>query len=809
MGFREAHSIFLPLCGISGDACDALDAKADEANTDAEMRRHPSTLRDGKAPETTSRWIVRSETDKTAAACEGDSQRSSGRAGAASPETGRTGSRQNATIAFRSASGDRRRRDDSSRGRGCPVSGHRASTGNPLGGYPAEGQYGHKKDDLEAIAPHVPPGTVTFAEPFGGTGVVAAMAKDMGFEVMTNDVMAFSALRLRVFVENDGVTLGKEDVRLLTAADVRRESGAVERWYGEAMGRGNAAFLDGVAASLHLLDGGMKRDVAVCLAVLCVMRRMAYPSVRFANDGGFAGRRPIRQADLRAGFRKLALDEFPSLVRVGARPCRASRGDAIAFTAGATCDVLYADPPFPSPGGLYERDLAFYDKLVHVLQGHPERVDRPYNGPVALPPHADFTKRPSALMSIKLLFKAARGVRRIIFSFNSTSAVLPHEIVRAARDWYGGLAACEWRPGRIPASGLNRRRFTANSLMVFDRGQPTASPKWTPDDITFADLFSGAGGFRSALQSAGGRCVFSSEIDEPARATYSANWGERPSGDITKISPDDVPEHQVLCAGFPCPAFSNAGKGGGFTDERGKLFFEIPRIAAIRRPCVLLLENVPAFASPGKPWLQLATEVLEGIGYRVFWKVIDAGQHGVRTARKRVYIVCIRRDLGIPSFEFPEPTLEPVRLADALLPDDQTAEYVVRGHPVTIHPDAEPPAGAAAGLKVIRVGHVGDGDRVRQGYRIYSPAGLAITFMRRGGGVGAQTGLYLVNGKVRKLAPREMARCMGFPDSFVIPPSLSYEQARRLFGNSVAVPVVRQIFDCVVRTLSAPHPTGA
>lgn len=685
------------------------------------------------------------------------------------------------------------------------MSGRRPSS-NPLGGYPAEGQYGHKKGDIEAIARHVPPGTATFAEPFGGTGVVAAMAKGMGIAVATNDVMAFSALRLKVFVENDGVTLDGADVRLLTAADARREPGAIERWYGEAMGSGNAAFLDGIAASLHLLDGGMKRDVAVCLAVLCVMRRMTYPSVRFTNDGGFAGRRPIRRADLRADFRRLALDELPRLLHAGAKPCKASRGDAIAFTAGTACDVLYADPPFPTPGGLYERDLAFYDKLVHVLQGHPELVDRPYNGPVALPPHADFTKRSSALMAIKLLFKASRNVRRIIFSFNSTSAVHPHEIVTAARDWYGGLSACEWQPGRIPTTG-GRRRMTANSLMVFDRGRPTASPRWNPGDITFADIFCGVGGFRLALRSAGCRCVFSSEIGPEARAVYFANHGEWPSGDIRLVSPDDVPEHLVLCAGFPCPAFSISGKGRGYADERGMLFFEIARIAAVRRPCVLFLENVPAFASPDKPWLLLAKETLEGIGYRVFCEVIGAGLHGARTVRERAYLVCVRKDLGITTFEFPKPTFEPLRLADVLLPDSETDACVVDDPRIVIDTDAVAGAEREPPLGLMQVGGVYDADgKAAQGNRVYHPRGLAVTFCASSGGLGASTGLYLINGRVRTLHPRECARAMGFPDSFVLPPSVSAEQARRLFGNSVVVPVVRRIFDRISETLSRKHP---
>ena len=668
-------------------------------------------------------------------------------------------------------------------------------------GYSAEGQYGHKKADLALISRHIRPDTKTFAEPFGGTGVVAWHAKGLGIKVTTNDVMAFSHLRLKVFVENDTVALTDDDIRILTAP-VRGKGRTVDEWYGEALGRKNAAFLDTLAANLSRLGCEMKRNVAVCLAVLCVMRHMVFSSVKFGVDDGFSGRRTIKEANLRTEFRRFALHEFPRLLRAGKGSCRASRRDAIAFTAGTTCDVLYADPPFPSPGGCYQSDLAFYDKLVHVLQGHPELVERPHHGPPALPPHSDFTKRNSALMAIKRLFRAAQGARRVILSFNTTSAVRPHEIIMAARDWYGGLSACEWMPSRLPTSGKGRRRTTANVLMVFDKGKSTSAPRWNPKDVTFADLFCGLGGFRAALQSANGRCVFSSEIDKNAVAAYRANWGDIPSGDIRAIPPEDIPEHLVLCAGFPCPSFSGSGKGGGYKDDRGLLFFEIPRIAAIRRPCVLILENVPAFASPDKPWLALAKEALEGVGYRVFYEVLDAGHYGCRTARKRVYLVCFRKDLRVEKFQFPRPTFEPVRLADVLLPDSETEACVVRHNDIRIDECAVARAGSMSSLKPLIVGQIGDRKIPCQGNRIYGSQGLSVTLMANGGGMGAKTGLYWINGRVRKLHPTECKRVMGFPDSFIVPASISPDRTRRLFGNSVVVPVVRRIFDRVVETLS-------
>lgn len=672
-----------------------------------------------------------------------------------------------------------------------------------LGGYPAEGQYGNKKGDVAAILRHVPPGTTSLADPFGGTGVVAHAAKGLGIRVMANDIMAFACLRIRTFVENDNVALDEKDVSIAMAPNPSRGR-TIGEWYGRALGADNADFLDGLAANIHLFDGEMKRDVAVCLAVLSVMRHMGYCSVSFGRDERFTGLRNVRDIDLRAEFRRMALDEFPRLLRDGGGACLASREDAIAFLKRTDCDVAYLDPPFPSPGGVYERDLAFYDRLVHALQGNPELVDRPRKGIVALPSHTDFTRRGPALMGINLLFRAARGTRRVIFSFNSTARIRPSEVIAAARRWYGGLAACDWTAGRRPTCSRRRRGTTANVLMVFDRGRPTASPKWTPGDVTFADLFAGVGGFRAALQAAGCQCVFSSEIDGDAVATYLANWADRPAGDIRAIAPDDVPEHQVLCAGFPCPAFSGAGKRGGYKDERGRLFFEIARIAAIRRPCVLLLENVSAFASPDKPWLLLAKEALEGIGYRVFPEVVNASGHGVPTARARTYLACFRSDLGIASFRFPQPSHQPVKLMDVLLPDSETDDCVVHDERTRIDANAVARAEGRVAMKLVQVGQIGEG---KQGYRIYSPWGHAVTFLRRGGGIGAQTGLYLINGRVRKLTPREMARVMGFEDSFVIPASLSADQVRRLFGNSVAVPVVRRIFDRIAETLAPRGPT--
>src|SRR3989338_1953992 len=199
--------------------------------------------------------------------------------------------------------------------------------------------------------------------------------------------------------------------------------------------------------------------------------------------------------------------------------------------------------------------------------------------------------------------------------------------------------------------------------------------------LRFIDLFAGIGGFRIALERQGAECVFSSEWDKYAQITYNENFGEIPAGDITKINEVDIPKHDVLCAGFPCQAFSVSGKRRGFEDTRGTLFFDIARIAKFHKPKVLFLENVKNFAKHdnGKT-LETVVKVLDDLGYYVFYEVLNASQYGAPTYRERIYFVCFRKDLdftsktlsGKPNFNFPQPSMEKIYLKDVL---DLSSEF--------------------------------------------------------------------------------------------------------------------------------------
>jgi DNA (cytosine-5)-methyltransferase 1 len=320
--------------------------------------------------------------------------------------------------------------------------------------------------------------------------------------------------------------------------------------------------------------------------------------------------------------------------------------------------------------------------------------------------------------------------------------------------------------------------------------------------MDFIDLFCGIGGFRVAFDGLGveGRCVFSSDWEKAAQEVYAANFGHRPVGDITKVAAADIPPHQLLCAGFPCQAFSISGLRRGFEDARGTLFFDVARIAAHHQPEVLLLENVMNFERhDGGRTLRRVRETLDEIGYDSWHRVLNPSIYGFPTSRKRIYIVAFRKDLRV-SFDFPQPTFARSSLADLLLPDSETSKQVLKGAKVRMHekPAEALPAAGDPPLKPVRIGTIGDGG---QGNRIYDPRGHAITFSAYGGGLASKTGAYLVNGKVRKLHPRECARVMGFPDSYKIP--VSDAKAYRLFGNSVVVGMVRKLQEEILRTLEA------
>ena len=308
------------------------------------------------------------------------------------------------------------------------------------------------------------------------------------------------------------------------------------------------------------------------------------------------------------------------------------------------------------------------------------------------------------------------------------------------------------------------------------------SLNFSKKQLTFIDLFAGIGGFRLAGESYGARCVFSSEWDKHSKITYRANYGEEPAGDITKIASNEIPDHDILFAGFPCQAFSISGKRRGFEDTRGTLFFDVARILKAKKPSMFLLENVKNLATHDNGnTLKVILSTLEQLGYKVYYQVLRASDYEVPQARERIYIVGFENHSV--NFSFPKPKNNTRVVADILEKDEIVDAKVIKRdfifNQTSEIKDVRKPK---------RIGYFNKGG---QGERIYSVNAAGITLSAYGGGQAGKTGAYLVGDTVRRLSPRECARLQGFPDNFTIPVSHNY--ALKQFGDSVSVPVIKEV----------------
>jgi DNA (cytosine-5)-methyltransferase 1 len=318
----------------------------------------------------------------------------------------------------------------------------------------------------------------------------------------------------------------------------------------------------------------------------------------------------------------------------------------------------------------------------------------------------------------------------------------------------------------------------------------------TPENYSFKfiDLFAGIGGFRMAMQNLGGKCVFTSEWDKEAQKTYRANYGEVPFGDITKQQIKDyIPEQfDLLCAGFPCQAFSIAGKRGGFDDTRGTLFFDVAEIIKKHKPKAIFLENVKGLRShdKGKTLETILNVLRNDLGYYVPEpQIVNAKNFGVPQNRERIYIVGFRQDLNISSFVYPEPLESNPKFENVKEENVPPTKYFLSTQYVQT-------------LINHKARHANKGNGF--GYAIIPDDGIANAIVV--GGMGRERNLVLdhritdytptthIKGTVnregiRKMTPREWARLQGFPDNYIIP--VADASAYKQFGNSVAVPAIQ------------------
>jgi DNA (cytosine-5)-methyltransferase 1 len=329
-------------------------------------------------------------------------------------------------------------------------------------------------------------------------------------------------------------------------------------------------------------------------------------------------------------------------------------------------------------------------------------------------------------------------------------------------------------------------------------------------EFTFIDLFAGIGGMRLPFQEAGGKCVFTSEWDKFSKKTYAANFGEVPDGDITKIPISEIPDHDILLAGFPCQAFSQAGLRKGFNDTRGTMFFEIQRILAARRPAAFLLENVKQLKGhDGGRTIKTILEILRGesipdisetvpmspearkslskkLNYNVDARVLKSTDFGVPQKRERIYIVGFDRDafpdLDISQFfEGLQKKDGPTRLGSVLEPNE------------TVHERYTISKRLFDGHKRRRLEHAKKGNGF--GFSLFDENSpycntISARYYKDGSEILIDQSKQKKN--PRKLTPRECAAIQGFPSKFLVD-AVSDSQIYRQFGNSVSVPVIHAV----------------
>ncbi|RJE78530.1 DNA (cytosine-5-)-methyltransferase [Paracoccus sp. JM45] len=333
-------------------------------------------------------------------------------------------------------------------------------------------------------------------------------------------------------------------------------------------------------------------------------------------------------------------------------------------------------------------------------------------------------------------------------------------------------------------------------------------------DFTFIDLFAGIGGIRLPFQKQGGHCVFTSEWDKFAKKTYAANYGQIPHGDITKIAANDIPEHDVLLAGFPCQAFSQAGLRQGFNDTRGTMFFEIQRILAHHRPKAFLLENVKQLKGHDQGrTLKTILSILEGravpeipdtvpmseearkslrtkLNYRVGYRVLKAANFGVPQNRERVYIIGFDRDQISAANEADICTRILDRLSKVKC---KTRVGDILENDASVDPKYTISDQLLAGHVRRLAGHKEKGNGF--GYSVFtkdSPYTNTISARYYKDGSEILIDQSHIGKNPRKLTPRECARLQGFPENFNVD-AVSNCQNYRQFGNSVSVPVIEAI----------------
>lgn len=347
------------------------------------------------------------------------------------------------------------------------------------------------------------------------------------------------------------------------------------------------------------------------------------------------------------------------------------------------------------------------------------------------------------------------------------------------------------RNAGISATQMYKQSGNAVSPPVIEGIFERLINKQSDYSFKFIDLFSGLGGFRIAMEEIGGKCVFSSEIDKYAVETYKNNFGSEPNGDITEICAEDIPAHDILCAGFPCQPFSIAGKRLGFDDTRGTLFFDILRILKAKQPKAFFLENVAGLKSHDSGnTLRIIEKSLKELGYHIDWRIINSKDVGIPQNRNRWYCVGLKDEL-MPTdefkfeFTFPE-NIDLIYTIDDVLEKNVDGDYDIS---TTAQKNIETHLDSFLQSKRYDNRHSIIATEIRRSRCNFRSDGISPCLTAKMGTGGNNVPVLVKQN--RKLTERECLRIMGFPESYKI--KLNSYQSYKQIGNSVVVPVIKNI----------------
>ena len=672
----------------------------------------------------------------------------------------------------------------------------------------------------EAVAMEFDSKVTRVADICNGTAFCSWVFKRLGYATTSVDLRAAAVLRATVLVSNSEIVLTPEDINGLLAS-IPKPDGVFVKKYADVVGPKNAQFLETLRVNIARIADPMKRAIAASAAIWVLEKTRPIPHFHKSRQGGLCKPGRIKETDFAAEWQKVATDVLPRLLIDNGTACSAIRQDAISAVRELDVDAVYADFPYCCSFGSssYEHSYKLLEEWTELLMGVDGSKIR----------SRSLGSSYGALPSIWGFLYASRHIPLVILSYNDASEVKPEQIASMAEK-LGREVSIKRFKVRLPTTDKDSPKSECNECLIVCRQKkavvlPSLDTKsveqkgghiWHPallpalaaypapkvvidPPLRMAELFAGLGSNRIAGETLGIETVFASEIDPVARMVYRIAHGEWPSGDITTIRAEDIPDHDILTGGFPCQSFSLAGLMGGLDDERGRLFFEIVRILKAKRPAMFLLENVKNLVSMNDgEILAVILKALKGAGYDIYYRVLNSAMYSIPQARERVFFAGFRRELGVDGFCFPEPTKKLVPLNAVLETGPATERKNTRLKKLNLR-NIE-----AALLKAennpfvpIRIGEFLNGS---QGQRLFHPNGPSATILKARGGTDS-TESYLIDGKPRGLTARECIRVQSLPETFRMP----YEGrlADGVFGNSVPCLLVRAILVQMLKAYAA------